>query len=304
MAIVQYYKSQVKVGSYLYPIPPGGATLNWPLQHNIPFVAGNYWQINYIEGLQIPSIDATFALLDGVANNCPLLVATMNSHFMTRSNDYQHDVTAITNGVGFFDGYSGYTFPSAKGNSWSIGGAKGDDVRFSASYMMYDAVGYGSPSSGLPTLITSPLDGSYPYFQGQPIRFQSLCFQKGTSEAGKAAFDGVLSFNISYSNNMSADLSMKGLCPQSPLPIDVNAGQMTANATFTLQANSTQHIAQGDYIEVRVTQGAIDTIIKCRAGVVNSPNNRGVGTGRQTRTYNMTLVGLTNVANVAPIVIA
>ena len=33
MGIVQFYKSQLKVGAALFPVPPGGATLNWTKAH-------------------------------------------------------------------------------------------------------------------------------------------------------------------------------------------------------------------------------------------------------------------------------
>jgi hypothetical protein len=288
MSIVQFYKSQLKVGSNLFPVPPGGGTLNWPKNHSIPMIAGNYWQINYIEGYQVPSIDATFALLDANVDKCPITPTLLNSHFITRSNDYSHDTSAIVNGIEFFDGYSGYAFTGAKANSFSLSGSKGDDVRFNASYLLF---------GDEPTVSTSVPDGTYPPFLGSPIRFQALSFKKNGS-----FMDGVLSFNISFSNNLTDDRSMVGEGPQSNLPVDANAGVQTCSAMFSFQANSTQHIASGDVLEVWIDQDLIATKFIMNAAVVETPNNRQIGSGRQVRPYACTMVGTSN--SVGPLTIS
>lgn len=286
MSIVQFYKSQLKVGSsYLWPVMPGGGVLNWPKNHAVPSMAGNYWAINYVEGLQAPSIDASIVLLDGSTwNNCPIKVATMNSLFMTRTNDYQHDITAVTGGLIFFDGYSGFTWPSAKGNSWSLSGAKGDDVRFNCNFMLY------STNGTVPSVSTTPPDNTYPYFQGTPIRFQSLSFNKNG-----VALDGVMNFSVNFSNNMTPDLSMVGTGPQSVLPVDCNAGTATGSAQFTFQANSTAHLANGDDIEIIINQNAITATFKLNNIIVDDGLlGRSIGTGRQLRPYNLILAGDSN----------
>jgi len=302
MSIVQFYKSQLQVGANLYPVPPSGATLNWPKGHVIPALAGNYWDINYIEGAQTPSVSAQLYLLDGTTANCPIHVTAANAMWMTRAANYTHDLTAIVGGLKFFDGFSGYSFADAKANSFTIGGSKGEDVRFSATFMLYDS---SNGSSG-PTLITTPPDASYPYFAGTPIRFQACTFQKKASgdlaalQAGTGNdLDGIVQWNISFTNNVSADMSMKGNSAgtypyQSPLPIDCNAGRMQATASFTFQANSTQHIAVGDAINIRIKQGSISTQFGMQVAIADTQNMRAIGSGRQMRTYVCTLAGSDN----------
>ena len=297
MSIVQFYKSQVKVGANLWPVMPGGGTLNWPQNHAVPSMAGNYWAINYIEGFQSPSIDVAIPLLDGSTwNNCPIKVATINAIFMTRTSDYQHDVTKVTQSLGiglaFFDGFSGYGWPDAKGNSFSISGAKGEDVRFNCNFMLFSAAGT------VPSVTTTPPDNTYPYFQGSPIRFQSLSFTKNGS-----AMDGLLSFNVNFSNNCSPDMSMVGAGPQSVLPVDINAGVATMSAQFVFQANASTHLANGDVITISITQNSITTIFTLNAIIVDDGNkSRNVSTARQLRTYNIIGAGTSNL--VPPLTIA
>lgn len=310
MGIVQFYKSQLQIGTpgptaQLWPIPPGGAALNWPKNHVIPPYAGNYWQINYIEGAQSPTVDAQIGLLD-VATICPLVPATMNALFMTRSNDYHHDISAIpkamdTNTVAlkFFDGFSGFPFTDAKAGSFSLSGSKGDDVRFNASFMPYSAAS-GSPlvQAAVPTVSTSVPSSGYPFFSGTPIRFQSLLFRKGASLAALSPLDGVMSFSLSFSNNCTPDWSMVSGTGtpggQNVFPVDINAGMMSAACAITFQADQTNHLANGDVIEIGVKQGAIECYFKLQSTVWDTNNNRNIGAGRQTRTYNATVVGVSN----------
>jgi hypothetical protein len=274
--IVQWYKSQMAVGSYLWPVPPGGASLNWPLNYSVPPMAGNFWRINYIQGFQQPSVDATIVLVDGSVNTCPLVTSTLQNLWMTRTSDYQHDTSAIAGGISFFDAYSGFAFTSAKMNSFSLSGSKGDDVRFSMNAGLFGTI----PS------VTTTAPAAYNSFTGNPVRFQSLSFTHNSSP-----LNGLLSFSISFTNNNTPDMSMVGTGPQSPFPVDVNAGEQTCSATFTFQANSTQHIATGDTITVQVSQGSIGATFTLSSLVVDTPNNRSIGSGRQTRTYSCTVVG-------------
>lgn len=288
--IVQFYKSQVMVGGNLFPIPPGGGTLNWPRNYAIPAIAGNYWQQNYIEGYQVPSVDISPVLLDAVSAKNPIGNASM-AYFMARTNDYKHDTSPIS-GFYFFDGYSGFNFVRAKANSFSISGSKGDDVRFNANYLLYDSVTPGAQ----PTVTTTPPDATYTAFAGNPIRFQSLSFNKEGSP-----MDGVLSFNISFSNNSTDDRSMVGAGPQNELPVDVNAGMQTCSFQMVFQGNDTAHIATGNDLEVIVSQGVINTSFALSNIVVDSTFNRGVGSGRQVRTYSGTVTGTSN--TVGPLVV-
>ena len=297
MAIVQFYKGQVVVNSILYPVPPGGATLMWPKNYNAPAAAGNYWQVNYIEGLQTPAVDIRFGCLDGYTagvQSCALRGAFLTA-FMTRTSDYKHDVSALTNGLKFFDGYSGWTCPYVKCASFTIGGSKGDDVRFNAQYMIYDPSGVGTygPSALAAAPITTP-----PGFTGSPVRFQACSFYKYPS-GGETwnAWDGILSWDLTFSNNMTPDLSMVGVGPQSPLPIDCNAGMMTCSLRITQQASVPPPVS-GDQFKVVIGQGVSGANLTIITGTLinQTPNDRGIGTGRQIRTYMCTVAGTSNVA--------
>lgn len=297
MPIVQFYKSQISVASALWPVAPGGATLNWPLNLDVPSLAGNYWAINYIEGFQAPSVDVSVPLLDGSSgDNLPILPATLNALFLTRTSNYQHDITKVGGtGIKFFDGFSGFEFPDAKGNSFSISGAKGDSVRFGCNFMAYASAG------AIPTVTTTAPNNTYPYFQGAPIRFQSLKFQVDTG-AGYADLDGVVSFGINVSNNMSPDMSMVGATPQSVFPIDCNAGMLTVSAQFVFQANSSSHLTSGSKIRVHVIQNSLTTVFTLNNILVNDGlKSRSVGTGRQLRPYTLICGGASNA--LAPIVV-
>jgi hypothetical protein len=286
MPIVQHYKSQLRVGaSELWPITPNSANLSWPKNWDVPDIAGNYWAINYVEGAQQPMLSVGIPLLNADTAKCPIHPPILNAHFITRSNDYEHDLANIP-GMALFDGFSGYGFSLAKGNSFTISGAKGDQVRFSANYMLF----------GVPTAISAPFDNTYPYFQGEPINFKSLCFKKNG-----VALDGVLNFSVTYSNSSTPDMSMSGICPQSVLPVDVNAGIARGSAQFAFQANAVAHISTGDDIEIQIDSGVIATSIKLNNVLVNNPNDRGVGFGRQLRTYSLTLLGDSNI--VGPITV-
>jgi hypothetical protein len=304
MSIVQYYKSRVKLNNQAFPILPNGATLSWNKNHVVPFLAGNFWQVNYIEGLQVPMFDVNFAMLDGNSANNPLVAAFMGL-FLDRSNNYGHDVSAFAADNILMDGNNLLTFPNLKANSFMISGSKGDDIAMSANFMVYSASGVPITVADAPTHSLS----DYTYFSGNPLRFQSLNFLLN----GTTALENIVSFSFSFTNNLTADLSMRattstspdvtfdtsGSTPlsatyQSPFPVDCNAGQMACSARFVMQTQYADNLQTGDSVDVIIDQNAIGLKFRLSRLVIDTHNVRTIGSGRQMRTLMATVVGTDN----------
>jgi hypothetical protein len=138
-----------------------------------------------------------------------------------------------------------------RANSFTMGGAKGDDVRFSCSWV------FGAPTSG-PTAIStggysSGVSYGAPGFIGTPIRFQHCRFWRNG-----ASYPGLQSWDLTFSNNASPDMSLGGTS-QTVLPVACDAGMMTCSAQFTFQSTqTTDHLATGDnfWIDVPVAIAA------------------------------------------------
>lgn len=284
MSIVQWFKSQVHINGDKYPIPEGGANLSWDRNIQAPAIAGNYVQQNWANGMQMPQMDTQIVLLDGSTNYNPIVASKLNTYFMNRTADYQHDVGQLTGA--FFDGYSGWSGLFMKGGAFSLSIAKGQLISYSQSFACYVPEGQPEPAS-----ITAPTS-AYDPFAGTPINFESVCwFRNGVP------WDGVVSMNLTYSNNLSPDPSFTSDCPQSVFPIDCNAGMPTGTCQFTFQADAVQHIADGDELAFQIQQGVINTTFTLKNVIPGNPYTRSVGSGRQMRTYNLVLLGTGNNAN-------
>jgi hypothetical protein len=292
MSIVQWYKSQVILAGTAYPVAPNGANLSWDQNFQAPAIAGNFCQQNYIEGFQMPTMDLNFVLLDGSSSVLPITASFLNSTFMTRSNDYQHDISAIT--ASFFDGFSGWSGFKVKGGNWSLRGGKNMSLQFSAGFAAFRGSGDSAPSS-----ITSA-PAAYTAFAGAPLHFQCLSFLKNGS-----AFDGINQFSLSYSNNLTPDMTMQGSGPQRTFPIDVNAGMPTASLSLTFQADAVSYIDPGDTLDILVVQNSLTTRFTVKLALPSDRYSRNVGSGRQMRTYNSgVLLGTGNTNATLPVVIA
>ena len=296
MSIVQYYKSQVLVGGNKYPVPPGGGSLAWPRNIVAPAVAGNYFVLNSIEGLQSPILDMTVALLDASTTTNPLVSSNLNALFLTRSNDYQNDLSPISGGVTFFDGFSGWVFPNAKANSFSISGSKGSDISFSQNIWVFGSV----PSAP----INVAPDTYYAPFLGSPVRFQSIRLSRN---GNCALMNGCYSFSVTASANLNSDAGMLGCGNasfpyQSVFPIDVNATMPSVSASFVFQADNNAYLADGDVINIRITQGLIDINFTLNNVVIETGLSRDIGSGRQLRTYACICKGTSN--TVGPLTIS
>jgi hypothetical protein len=313
MSIRQYYRSRVRLNNQAFPVHPNGASLNWNRNHMIPFFAGNSWQINYIEGAQTPSVDVNFVLLDENTANCPI-ATTFLDRFMIRSNDFANDVYALADENSLFDAYLKATFPTGgvKANSFMISGSKGDDVRFNANFMIFSPTPGGAGSYIALDNNVAYNSNDYATFEGNPIRFQSLKFL-----VNGQCFNNVVNFQLTYSNNLIADLSMAcGATPftedvsatnvlnptyQNPLPVDMNASQPSCALSIAMQTQHADNIQTGDSFEIQVVQGNIATSFHCSRVVIDTQNSLAVGSGRQMRSLNCTVVGTSN--SVPPLIV-
>lgn len=306
MSIRQYYKTRTVLNNQVFPVLPNGCTINWSKNHSVPLFAGNFWQVNYIEGLQTPSIDLNCALLDGNLSTCPLSDAFLGL-FLDRSNDYSHDVSSLGTSS-FVDGTLLLEFPAVKANSFMVSGSKGDDVSFSSNYMIFAPSPETIPSIAVDDAPAHDL-ANYSVFEGNPIRFQSLNFIKN----GNVALDNVVSFSFNFSNQLTADLSMRGSTAsapdlvlatsgydplsavyQSPLPIDYNAGQQVASARFVFQTQHADNLVTGDSVDIIIEQGAVSITFHLSCLVIDTQYTTGVGSGRQMRTLTATVTGIDN----------
>lgn len=292
--IVQSYKSQVRLAGTLMPILLGGGNLEWDKNFDAPQPAGNYWPQAFIEGFQTPAVTLQFLLLNNATVN-PLQSALMQ-YWFDRASDYTHDVPGI-DGLDFFDGFSGWSLPAAKAHSFTISGSKGQRVGFSSVFMLYQ------PDANTPPVeISSPLDGSYTPISGAPINYRFLNFARGDG----SGLDGVVSFEMTMSNNMTPDPSMQAgtgdpTGSQALLPVDCNAGVMTARLRVRFQANAVNHINDGDGFQVRVKTSLVDRTFKAVNIAPSTQKGRTIGVGRQMREYMCDLYGIDNTAAGAPV---
>lgn len=318
MGITQFYRSRFMIGNTAFPVPPGGGQLDFPENFAVPMYAGHDWQYSYKEGATYPQVDLTMGCLDGNSSQCPLSSDLLRAWFFERTlyseMTRQHDTYGVED-VTFFDGYSGWMFAAAKFNSFQISGSKGDDVGFRANAMMYGPHTDGTDNYS-PVVSVDEGVG----FTGAPVRFQSLSFFKNgaiteppgvevppnlpTAAIGDC-LNGVMSFSISYTNNVTADASMQcGLVAdsngdyQSILPIDANAGIPTVSGVITVQSFNENVIQTGDAIQIGIRQGGIATLLTIPHIIINTRKNRNIGFGRQMRTY--TFQGLGGNGNSIP----
>lgn len=276
--MIQWYKGMVMWDGILLPVVANGASLDWNTNYSVPALAGNYHEQNYIEGVQIPTCDLQLLSVDGEATKNPIL-ATFINKIMTRSADAAHDVTGYD--FSFFDGYSGWSGFKAKANSFNIRGAKGEDVGISMQLMCYKPV-----ASTITSITTAPT--THNGWTGAPVRFQSLIFKKNGT-----AFDGVVSFNLTYSNGLTPDMSMGGAAQQ-VYPIDCNAGLPTCALQLVFHANNVAHLAEGDSFEIDISQGSSIANLACAKLLPGTLKQRNIGGGRQMRVYQCRVVGGNN----------
>lgn len=295
MSVVQSYKAQIYVHGAVIPCKLGGASLQWRENYIRPGVTGNYWQQNKTPGFQLPMIDADFALLDADPTLCPLHWTLLQT-FLNRSNDNQHDVSPIANPK-FFDGSSGWDLPFCKPATFTLSGGKNQEVQMSATYACYVPEGASNPAKRL-----TPV-AAYNAFQGAPVSFTAQSYTTGP--AYDVPLDGVVSWQVTFSNNITPDMSMVSGTGQQLYPVDVNASMMSAafNITANARPDGGDLLATGDSFKVSIVQGNISVGIILPSLVIETDLERAVAQARQMRPYSGNCDGINNNQNGAVVVI-
>lgn len=204
----QFYKAGLKIGAVTYPALPG-MRISVPKNFAVPPIIGNYWQLNYVEGMRQPMVECNLVARD-VAGE--VASAALFDLFHTRTADVAHDTVPIPGGISFWDGTSGWLLNGAKADSYTISASKGEDIAISMRFV-------GTTIAALGAAI-NPGWSSNP-----PLRFQNLVF-------GNQLADIPWMFSLSFSNNHHPDMSLNG----SVFPAACNAGMMTAGLNVRVQA--------------------------------------------------------------------
>lgn len=264
-----WYKSQIKIGATAIPCYPN-ARLTCPMNWAIPAIIGNYWQYSYGVGLRQPAVDVTFAVRDKTGE---ALSSTLLGMFFTRSADGAHDTTAVSGGIQFWNGRSGFTLGGAKAESFTMGCSKGDEIRFSARFV----------GTSITPLGAAP--GVTAWDSSRILRFKAVNF-------GGSLANIVWSFNLSFSNNHTPDLSLNG----SEFPADQNAGMQTAGFVISAQESDSATIealdSSGPFSQTIVITGTGGNLTLTLNGLLNqTPNERDVRVPRIMRDYSFACLG-------------
>jgi hypothetical protein len=292
MSNVQSYRSQARVRGQVVPIQNnGGGSVNWNRNWMVPDVAGNFSDQNYGQGLQTPSLDLEFSLLDGNAGICPLHYDFLR-HFFDRSNDAAHDVEGFADPA-FFDGSSGWNFAAAKPGTFTIGCSPGEPVRMSASYGVYCPLG-DEPF----TERTTPIQ-AYTAFAGVPISWLHCSYYTGASYS--TPLEGVAGWQLTFSTGLTPDPSQRAE-GQETIPVDMNAGKATGQFSVSFTAGgSGNHLDTGDSFAVRIQSGAVSVLLVAPSLLIETDRNRNNQGPRVMRPYQGRCLGIGNGANQGPI---
>jgi hypothetical protein len=274
-AVTQFYKAICNIGGNQYPVLPT-AQFTMPKNFIIPPVIGNYWQWNFAEGFQQPSVDLVFLCRDkgSLGSLSEVLSTTFLNYWLTRTSDAAHDTTAIGSGVAFWDGRSGFTLGGAKAESFTLSGAKGQLLQFTGRFLFNSITPLGAAPSFTAWDNSAPLIGKNVTFDGN-----------FANEAWN--------FGLSFANNHTPDMSMDG----TNLPTDNNAGLMTAGLNVTAQAAlltfPDNNPVPGSLTAINITiTGANGTRVFTINNPINqTPNNRAVPLGRVMRQHSYVAIG-------------
>ena len=278
--VTQFYKSLLVYGTVggtgvVIPTLPG-ARLTVPQNWDVPPIIGNYWQLNYGDGLLMPTVDVQLVVRNATAE---ALSTRFFSLFTTRSNDAAHDTSDITGGISFWDGYTGFTLTGARADSFMIGCSKGDSIRMSCRFV----------GNGLSGVSSIPTPGLWTGFAaGKTYRFNKVLMDPaGPSYGAGSLSNTVWRFDLSYSNNHTPNLSLDG----TQYPTAMNAGMQTVGFNLMNQAGDAvsgvsgfHRIQIGDTTSPDVVSATFDL-----ANVLdNTPNDRQIEQPRVMRRHTFT----------------
>jgi hypothetical protein len=207
----QWYKAVVLINGSMYACKPEGTRLNCPKNYQVPAIIGNFWQLNFGEGIRQPMVDVSFVVRN---KSNEVMNPAFFSMFHTRTNDAANDTTALTSGITFWNGRQGFVLNNAKADSYTIGCSSGDQVRLSARFV----------GSTLTPLTTTPVY-STAFDRANILVFKYLTFLGTLANV-------VWNFNLTFSNNHSPNIPLNG----TEFPVDQNAGMQTASFNYTVQA--------------------------------------------------------------------
>lgn len=295
MPNVQHYKGQIQVHGATMPFLGGGGNLAWDLNQIVPDIVGNIGgNQNYSEGIQMPTVDVNYGLLNAAAATCPIDYTHILT-FLQRTTGATHDVS--DQGVlKFFDGHDGWTFTNNKPSSFSVSCTKGSMVSMNASYGVYVPVGGTDPAQ-----LTTPL--TYSAFTGDPITWQSVCY---FSDAGlTTAIPYIWSATIQYSNNLDPDMSQyceSGV--QKKYPIDLNARRPSASIRLVFPAGAVSAgsypVTQGQVFAMKISSNSIGCTLVAPKVIWRERDGRQIGVGRQMRVFDGQCLAAGNYSGGAP----
>lgn len=210
-----WYQGIMIIGGTQFPVHPR-PRITLPPNWIVPPIIGNYAAVNYGEGLTEPVVEFNFAVRDYSTVNNATQPSVLSSGFLnlfhTRSSDVARNTSALSGGIQFWTGRSGWQLNGAKADSYTIGTSKGDQIRFSARFC-------GADFSAL---------GSAPSFT-QWDKTRVLTFKAANWSGGLNNL--VWTWDMSYSNNHAGDMALTGLTT----PAAQNAGQPTGGLQLTVQ---------------------------------------------------------------------
>jgi hypothetical protein len=206
-----FYKAVILINGSAYAINPGGTRLQCPKNFQVPPIIGNFWQLNYGEGLRNPMVDCSMVVRN---KSNEVMSPTFFNYFHTRTNDAAFDTLPLTSGITFWNGRSGFVLNNAKADSYTVGCASGDQIRISARFVGSTL----TPITAIPAYATA-------FDRANILVFKYLTFLAGLSNV-------VWNFNLTFSNNHSPNVPLNG----TEFPADQNAGMQTVGFNFMVQA--------------------------------------------------------------------
>ena len=289
-AVTQFYKAYLAYGNTVIPTLPG-ARLTAPMNWDVPPIIGNYWQLNYGDGLIMPVVDVQLAVLDSATPTIFAATSAITADptgffdlFTNRSTDAAHDTSHTSNlytdGVVFWDGVSGFKLTGAKADSFMIGCSKGDSIRMSCRF-----VGNGITPLDSGEMATT-LSGWSGYLSGKTLRFNSVILDGGSGLLS----NNVWRFDLSFSNNHTPNLSLDG----TQYPTAMNAGMQTVGFNLMNQAGDITAISGSHTIQIGTTAGSVNyaqAVFTLNNLLDNTPMERQIEQPRVMRRHTFTCLG-------------
>lgn len=276
MSIIQGYRGICNMDGITIPALPG-SSVAMPKNYNLPPICcgGNAFQGMAVEGLQFPVFN--FVLLP----TADWFTAAIINGWITKSSD---DAPAQS-ACGLFDGYSGLTASASKHASFNMSVSQGELVRTSTQFW-----GQGTITTGI-TTAASFSAAAFPASPNTPVSWA----QTGHASTAAAALDGLISWDLSWSNNLMPNPTLPAAGNVTPTfyPTESNAGMYTARIRLVFQADVPAPADGGDFtLTVRMPASSPYTVsFKCWNPILVDNSSRSIQLPRSLREYNYILRG-------------